>query len=387
METNKDDFGPEYVVRVRDPKIGMEGFVVIHNTALGVGKGGIRLMPGVSEEEVSRLASTMTWKTAMAGIPFGGAKAGLRWPIMGKNGKMDTSLATKKKLVEAFARAVKPLLYAKYIAGPDVNSGETEMQWFVEATGNWGDATGKPAKYCVGKGKNHKCGIPHEYGSTGFGIAQAAKIAAEMKHAPIKGATVSIHGFGNVGTFAYKFLTEMGAKVVAIADAHGVVHMPGGFDQKKVEKIIKDKKSITAYPGAKTLPADAFWSIPVDIMIPASVTDVIHEGNYDKIKAHIIVEAGNIPMREQIEEKLVKKGVLIVPDFVANAGGVISSYAEHMGYSPKKMFKLVEERIGKAVREVLSKSVKTKRNPRQVALGLAKAKVSAAMSKRKGTFQ
>lgn len=386
MDTSKDKFGPEYVVRVKDPKIGMEGFMVIHNTAIGIGKGGIRLMPQVSEEEVYRLASTMTWKNAMAGIPFGGAKSGLRWPIMGKNGKMDTSLATKKKLLESFARAIKPFLFNKYIAGPDVNSGETEMQWFVEATGNWGDATGKPARYCVGKGKTLKCGIPHEYGSTGFGVAQAAKIAAEMKKVPIKGATVSIHGFGNVGTFAYKFLTEMGAKVVAIADAQGVVHMPEGFDSKKVEKIIKDRKSITAYPGAKTIEASAFWSVPVDIMIPASVTDVIHEGNYKGIKAKIIVEGGNIPMREPIEEELAKKGILIVPDFVANAGGVISSYAEHMGYSPEKMFKLVEERIGRAVREVLAKSIKTKRNPRQVAVELAKAKVASAMKKRKGTF-
>ncbi|MFH0891056.1 MAG: Glu/Leu/Phe/Val dehydrogenase [Candidatus Liptonbacteria bacterium] len=386
MDTSKDNFGPEYVIKVKDPKIGLEGFAVIHNTAIGVGKGGVRLMPNVSEEEVYRLASTMTWKNAMAGIPFGGAKSGLRWPIMGKNGKPDTSLATKKRLVQAFARAIKPLLYTKYIAGPDVNSGETEMQWFVEATGNWGDATGKPAKYCTGKGKNKKCGIPHEYGSTGFGVAEAAKIAAEVRKIPIRGATVSIHGFGNVGTFAYKFLTKMGAEVVAIADARGVVHMPKGFEVKKVEKIIKEKKSITAYPGAKILPAEAFWSIPADIMIPASVTDVINEGNYKKIKAHIIVEGGNIPMREQIEEKLVKKGILIVPDFVANAGGVISSYAEHMGYSPEKMFKLVEERIGKAVREVLRKSMGGKRNPRQVAVELAKTRVERAAQKRKQAF-
>src|SRR3989344_8307715 len=129
MKIAKDKFGPEYVLRVYDPNIGMEGFLVIDNTILGPGKGGIRMTSTVTEEEVFRLARTMTWKNAIVGIPFGGAKAGIVWP-----GGSDE---LKKKFIQSFARAIELLTPKKYIAGPDVNTGEKEMRWFVEATGNW----------------------------------------------------------------------------------------------------------------------------------------------------------------------------------------------------------------------------------------------------------
>ena len=135
MDILKDNFGPEYVIFVYDPALEMEGFLVVDNTALGPGKGGIRMTPDVSAEEVFRLARTMTWKNALAGIPFGGAKAGIIW-----RGGSDE---LKKQFVQSFARALKPFLVKKYIAGPDVGTGEREMQWFVEAVNNWRAATGK----------------------------------------------------------------------------------------------------------------------------------------------------------------------------------------------------------------------------------------------------
>ena len=188
-----DEWGPEYVVQVSKPEIDLVGFLVIDNTVLGPGKGGIRMTPHVTEEEVRRLARAMTWKNALAGIPFGGAKAGIVW----KGG----SEQQKKEIVQEFAKAISLFTPGKYIAGPDVNTGEQEMQWFVEATGNWKSATGKPAKLCMlvfGKGgTKQQCGIPHEFGSTGFGVAHATKVAAELMKLPIKGATVAVHGFGN----------------------------------------------------------------------------------------------------------------------------------------------------------------------------------------------
>ncbi|MEK7554507.1 MAG: Glu/Leu/Phe/Val dehydrogenase dimerization domain-containing protein, partial [Patescibacteria group bacterium] len=180
-----DEWGPEQIVKVYDPKTGLRGILVVDNTALGPGKGGIRMTPDVTEEEVFRLARTMTWKNALAGIPFGGAKAGIRI----ERGKEPN----KKELIQAFARAIKNFTPKRYIAGPDVNTGEAEMQAFVEATGNWRTATGKPANYCMavfGK-KGEKCGIPHEFGSTGFGVAEATKVAAEIAGVPIKGVTVA----------------------------------------------------------------------------------------------------------------------------------------------------------------------------------------------------
>ncbi len=369
-----DKFGPEYVVKVRDPRLDLEGYLVIHNTALGPGKGGIRMTPDVSEEEVCRLASTMTWKNSLAGIPFGGAKAGLVW----RGG----SLAKKKKLVQAFARAIKPFLISKYIAGPDVNSGEREMQWFVEAAGDWSAATGKPAKYC----RDRKCGLPHELGSTGFGVAQAAKVAARELKLPLRGARTAIHGFGNVGTFAYRFLSGMGVKVIALADVYGAVLMKEGFNPAKVEKMIRTGRSITNYPGAKKLTPNGFWSVPTDILVPASVTDVINESNKRQIRTRLIVEAGNIPMRENVEAEFVRRGVMFVPDFVANSGGVISSYAEHVGYPPEKMFKLVESKISAATRAVVRRSKNGRTNPREAAMVLARERVERAMRKRTSAF-
>src|SRR3990167_4044860 len=171
-------FGPEIVVKVYDPKIGMRGFLVIDNTMLGPGKGGIRMTPDVSEEEVFRLARTMTWKNAIADIPFGGAKAGIIW-----RGGSDS---LKKQFIQSFARALKPLLLSKYIAGPDVNTGEREMQWFVEEAGSHKAATGKPAK--LG-------GLPHELGSTGFGVFQAIRVAARFLDLDLRRARVAVEGF------------------------------------------------------------------------------------------------------------------------------------------------------------------------------------------------
>lgn len=369
----KDRFGPEYIVKVYDPKIGMEGFLVIDNTALGPGKGGIRMTASVNEEEVIRLARTMTWKNALADLPFGGAKAGIVW----KGGTDEL----KKQYVQSFAQLIKLFTPKIYIAGPDVNTGEREMAWFVEASGNWHSATGKPADLCLklfGK-PGEKCGIPHEFGSTGFGVAQATIIALQLLNLDIKKATIAIHGFGNVGTFTYKYLTSRDLRIVALADSSTAMYDNNGFDKKEVEQLIEKGRKLKDYPsGSKINPLD-FWSLPVDVLIPASVTDVINESNKDSIKTKIIVEAANIPMSEGIEDALFKRGILIVPDFVANAGGVISSYAEYRGYNPQRMFELVEKKIKRNVKLVLEESIKRHRNSRAVALALAKSKIEKKM--------
>lgn len=381
----EDEFGPEQIVKVYDPKINMEGVLVIDNTALGPGKGGIRMTPDITEEEVFRLARTMTYKNALAEIPFGGAKSGIKFPVI-ENESPENRKERKKKFIQSFAKSIKLLTPKKYIAGPDVGTGEREMQWFVESTGIWRSATGKPTDLCLPiirkNGNNGKrCGIPHEFGSTGFGVAHAAKVAAELLGINIQGAKISIHGFGNVGTFAYKFLTEMGAKVIAIADVSGAVSAEDGFDDKIIREMIEKMKFITDYPNAKKISMDDFWKIPVDILIPASVTDIINEKNKNNIRAKIIVEAGNIPMRENIEKEFFEKGVIIVPDFVANAGGVISSYAEYKGYQPKKMFDIISEKIIKTTRTVLKESASLKKNPREIALDIAVEKLKKAMFK------
>mgnify|MGYP001610613905 CR=1 FL=1 len=361
-----DEFGPEIMMSVYDPRTGMRGFLVVDNTALGMGKGGIRMTPNVSMEEVFRLARTMTWKNALAGIPFGGAKGGIIWPA----GKSDS---IKKKYVQAYANLVGHLIPKKYIAGPDVNSGEREMQWIAEALKNKKASTGKPAK--MG-------GLPHELGSTGFGVAESAKIALELTGIDIGRARIGIEGFGNVGSFAFKFLNEAGANIVAVSDSRGTAYFEdGGFEVAKLSLLKKQKKSVSDYPKADKLEKSSIFNLPLDVLVLATVTDVINESNKNSIKSKIIVEGSNIPMSEKIEMELFKKGILVVPDFVANAGGVISSYAEYMGYSPKKMFAIVKEKINQSSRAVLSESLKKNKNPREIAIKIAREKVIAKSKK------
>ena len=373
-----DEFGPEYIIETYDPKLKFRGILVIDNLALGVGKGGIRMMPGLTVEEVWRLARAMTFKNALAELPFGGAKAGIIFD------PKKVSLEEKRKIIESFARALKPFCPKYYIAGPDINTGEKEMEWFAKAIGDWQAATGKPVNLCIKLfgDKWERCGIPHEFGSTGFGVAQATKVAADFLGLDIKKATCAIAGFGNVGSFTFKFLQEMGTKIVAVSDIEGAILNPEGLDYNGLMKLKEKGKSIVNYLLAKKIPRESIYNLAVDILIPAATSDVIGEKNYQKIKAKIIVEGANIPIREEYEEKLHQKGILIVPDIVANAGGVISSFAEYQGYQPKKMFEIVKKKIVKTTRLILQESKKKKLSPRKIAKEIAKKRVRKAMAKR-----
>jgi len=379
LEAFADEFGPEYVIEVYDKKVGLKGILVIDNTSLGSGKGGIRITPTVDVSEVFRLARTMTWKNALAEIPFGGAKAAIKASSEDIRNK-----ERKKALIQAFSKALKPLVPKKYIAGPDVNTGEQEMQWFFEANGDWRACTGKPATVCMrlfGK-PGEKCGIPHEYGSTGFGVVHATVIAANHIGLDIKNSTVAIEGFGNVGTFASKYLSGFGAKIVAVSDSKGVIYSKGGLDVEKLHDTKEKTGSVVNYKLGKVLSNKEIFELSVDILIPAALPDVINKDNVNSIKAKIVVEASNIPTTPEIEEILYKKRILVVPDFVANAGGVISSYAEYRGYNPKRMFDLVEKKIKRNVRIVLDRASKDNVKPRDAALKITKERVSKAMAKK-----
>lgn len=371
LENFADQFGPEYVIEVYDKKIGLKGVLIIDNRNLGPGKGGIRMTPTVDVPEVFRLARTMTWKCALAELPFGGAKAGI------KASPEDIKNPTRKKaLIQAFSKALKPVVPKLYIAGPDVNTGEKEMQWFFEANGDWRACTGKPASVCMklfGK-KGEKCGIPHEYGSTGFGVAHATVVATKHIGLNIKGATVAIEGFGNVGTFAAQHLSDMGAKIVAVSDSKGVIYNENGLDVKKLYYIKQKTGSVVNFKG-KVLSNEKIFELPVDVVIPAALPDVINKDNVNKVKTKIVVEAANIPTTPEMEEILHKRGILVVPDFVANAGGVISSYAEYRGHNPKRMFELVEQKIKRNVKIVLDRAKKENVKPRDAAVRIAQERI------------
>jgi glutamate dehydrogenase/leucine dehydrogenase len=369
-----DQWGPEKVLEVYDPKTGMRGILVIDNTSRGPGKGGIRMTGTVDISEVFRLARTMTWKTALADLPFGGAKSGIIFD------PKKHSVDEKKAQIEAFARALRPVCPSLYIAAPDVNTGEEEMRWFAEANGSWKSTTGKPSNVCVKPGI--KCGIPHEYGSTGFGVAHAAAVAADSAGMDIKSATVAIEGYGNVGSFTHQFLEEMGAKVEAVSDSKGCIYSKDGLEFGKLSKVKSDTGTVTNYKPGSVLEGKKLFELPVDIVIPAALPDVITKDNVGKVQAKIIVCGANIPFTVEIEEQLHKRGVLVVPDFVANAGGVISSYAEYKGKHPKDMFTLVQSKLRKNVKLVLERAKKEKVMPRTAAMAIAQERVKKAMEKR-----
>ncbi|MFH0714693.1 MAG: Glu/Leu/Phe/Val dehydrogenase, partial [Candidatus Diapherotrites archaeon] len=352
-----DDFGPENVFEVYNPKIGMHGFVVIDNTALGPGKGGIRMTPSVSADEVCKLARNMTWKNAMADLPFGGAKSGIVCD------PKKISPKQKDEIIAEFARALKPVCPSKYVAAPDMNMAEHEMEVFAKANGSMQSCTGKPKE--LG-------GIPHELGSTGYGVFESAQIAAKHAGISLKGATVAVEGFGNVGAFAAKYAEEAGAKLIAVSDSKGVVWNEKGLSFERLEKIKQKKGSVTQYGEGKILSTEKIVEIEVDILITAAVPDLINEKNVQKVKAKLIVEGSNIPMKLELEEVLYKKGILVVPDFVANAGGVISSYIEYVQGTPEQMWKMVEEKVRYNTKLVLKESKTRNISPRKVAEEIAK---------------
>ena len=320
------------------------------------------MVPDVTKEEVFRLARAMTWKNAMADLPFGGAKSGIRAD--------PKSITPEKKeaIIRSFARALKNIVPDEYIAGPDMNVTELEMAQFADEVGDMQASTGKPLE--MG-------GLPHELGSTGFGVHWATRVAAES--IGLENPTVAIEGFGNVGTFTAKFLSEAGYKIVAVSDSSGAIYNPEGLDVEKLIKVKQEKRKVTLYEGGKVLPKEELFGLDVDILIPGARPDVIREGNFSKVKAKLIVEAANIPMSHELERKFHEKGVLVIPDFVANAGGVISSYVEHIHGTEKQMFQMVEEKIRKNTAEVLELSKEKGISTRDAALEIAKSRVMKAM--------
>ena len=312
----------------------------------------------------------------MAGLPFGGAKAG----IVADDRQLTKE--QKKEIVQSFSRAIKIICPKLYVAGTDMNTAEEEMQWFSEANGSWKSCTGKPSTLCVNHNGGKKCGIPHEYGSTGFGVFVATQVAAKHLKMDLKQATIAIEGFGNVGWFAAKHLTEYGAKVVAVSDSKGVIYKKDGLDFKRLDQTKKEKGTVTAYGEGEVLSPKEIISVEADILVTAAIPDLIHKGDAEKIKAKLIVQGSNIPTTPEIEEELHKKGILVIPDFVANAGGVISSYAEYRGKNPDTMFKLVEKKIRVNTEKVLKRAKQNGVKPRDAAMEIAVERVREAMVKK-----
>jgi glutamate dehydrogenase (NAD(P)+) len=371
IEAFADEWGPEKILQVYDPKMGMKGVLVIDNTTLGPGKGGIRMMSTVTTEEIFHLARTMTWKCALAKIPFGGAKSGVI-----ADPKQITA-EKKMDLIRAFSRSLKRVCPSLYVAAPDINTGEKEMAVFAEANGSMKSTTGKPAHMCVKPGI--KCGIPHEYGSTALGVVQSAFTAANyLDDLDIDNSTVAIEGFGNVGSFVAEYFSQIDVRVVAVSDSKGCIYNPNGLNYEKLLGVKAKTGSVINYPSGKVLENKELFELVVDILVPAALPYVITEKNVELVKAKLVVEAANLPVHPEIEKVLDKRGILVVPDILANAGGVISSYAEYRGYNPKRMLELVQRKIRQNTIKVIETALSKDVNLRDVAMSIAKERIIKA---------
>ena len=356
-----DEYGPEKIVYVYEPRSGLKGIIVIDNVSAGPGIGGIRMAPDVSTAEVFRLARAMTWKNALCGIPHGGAKSAIL---------ADPAAPNKETLIRQFARAMKNL--QGYIPGPDMGTDETAMAWVRDEIGR-----------SVGLSKVLG-GIPlDQIGATGYGLAVAAEVAQEFAEIDLKGARVVVQGFGNVGSHAARYLEERGAILVGASDLDGTVYDPKGIDVDKLIEVKAQTGHVTTYDGGEMLPRNAWMDIACDIFVPAARPDVIDETNAARLKCKLILQGANIPVTARAERILHDSGVVSVPDFVANAGGVICASVEYRGGTQKQAFETIEEKIRENTRAVLELARAHSQIPAEAALSLAKQRVSEAMAYRR----
>jgi len=359
-----DEFGPERVIQLYDKVYKVNSYVVIDNTAIGPGKGGIRLVKDVTLEEVAKLARAMTYKNALAEIPYGGAKAGIA-----------TDPGPQKPfIIRNFARMLKGIIPTYYIPGPDMNTNEADMAIIADELGPM-SVTSKPLEFG---------GLPHELGSTGYGVATATEIACEHLGLQLSDVTVAIEGFGNVGQFTMKFLQEKGAKIVAVSDSKGLIFNKKGIDFEKLLKVKEEKRSVINYPDGEKMENWKLFGLEVDVLIPGARPDAINEKNYKDVKASILVEAANIPVKEEIEEKLHEKGVLIIPDIIANAGGVISSAEELLNKDIDETFEIIHKKISKNTKLILQRSKEENISTRKVAKKIAEERIRKAEMFRRG---
>lgn len=294
-----------------------EGFRAQHNDAIGPTKGGIRFHPDVTMDEVKALAMWMTFKCGVVGLPYGGGKGGVICdPSELSEGEIER---VSRGFFEAISQIVGP---DKDIPAPDVYTNPKIMGWMMDTYSRIhqsfvpGVITGKPLIIGGSQGRNE---------ATASGCVMTIVEAMKQQNMPLKDATVAIQGFGNAGRFAAKKLSELGCKIVAVSDSKGAIYDPNGLDLNRVEWL-KDHETILQY-GHQIEPA-SLLELKVDVLIPAALENVITLENADRIQAKIIAEAANGPTTPAADQVLFEKGIIVIPDILANAGGVTVSYFE-----------------------------------------------------------
>jgi glutamate dehydrogenase (NAD(P)+) len=343
--------------------VGLRGTLVVDNVAAGPSIGGLRMASDVSTEECFRLARAMTLKNAAAGLPHGGGKSVLY-------GDPKCPPAEKERLVRAMASALADV--RDYIFGPDMGTDEVCMAWVKDEIGR---SVGLPRE--LG-------GIPlDELGATGFGLAHATEVAVRYCPFELAGARVAVQGFGSVGMHAARFLGERGAILVGASDSRGAVEDPDGLDVDALIELKRQGKSVADHPAGRRIAPDALIDLECEIWVPAARPDVIREDNVKRIRTKLVVCGANIPTTAAAERFLHEQGVLCVPDFIANAGGVICAAMEYAGATQTAAFEAIAERIRANTEQVLEDSKRRGVLPRRAAEDLAAGRVKRAMGYRR----
>jgi glutamate dehydrogenase (NAD(P)+) len=360
-----DKLGPAKIIQVYEPTIDLKAVLVIDNIAMGPAIGGIRMAPDVSIEECIRLARTMTLKNAAAGLSHGGGKT-----VVYADPKVPKP--KKERLIRALAAALRN--FPEYVMGPDMGTDEECMAWIKDEINH--SVTGLPAE---------SGGIPiDQIGATAWGLMHAIEVALPYCSCPVDfglaQARVAIQGFGAVGMNAARFLAERKAILVGAADSQGSVYDPDGLDVNKLIRLKEAGKSVVDYPDGEKLDRDAIVGFECDIWIPAARPDVVTENNVERLKAKLVVEGANIPLTPGAEKYLHDKGVLCVPDFIANSGGVICAAMEYRGKIESEVLEVIEKKVRANTRLVLEESRVKKITPRKAAMNLAVTRVEKAMS-------
>ncbi len=358
-----DDLGPAKVIHVHEPASGVRGILVVDNVAAGPSIGGLRMAADVSLEECARLARAMTLKNAAAGLAHGGGKS-----VLFGDPRMPRQ--RKETLVRGFAHALRN--ESDYIFGPDMGTDESCMAWVKDEIGR---AVGLPRE--IG-------GIPlDEIGATGWGLAHSADVAARHCNLSLRGARVAIQGFGAVGRHAARFLASLGAVLVAASDSKGTLQDPEGLDLGTLIPLKDKGGSVLDYPRGRKLGCDDILDVECELWIPAARPDVVREDNAARLRTKIVVQGANIPFTAGAERMLDARGVLVIPDFIANAGGVICAAMEYRGASQSQAFAAIEEKIRANTRQVLEATAAGGVRPREAALRLAGDRVRKAMANRR----
>jgi len=358
-----DGLGPARMVYIHEPAAGLRAVVAIDNVAAGPAIGGVRMAPDATAAEAFRLARAMTLKNAAAGLAHGGGKSVIV-------ADPHQPAADRERLVRAFACAIRDL--TDYIPGPDMGTDERAMAWVKDEIGR---AVGLPA--VLG-------GIPlDEIGATGYGLAVAVEEASRDAGFALKGARIAVQGFGAVGQHAARFLAERGAVLVAAADSETTLADPAGLDVAALIALKRAGRGLSESPSGDKRGRDAVIDVDCEVWIPAARPDVIREDNAGRLKARMVAEGANIPLTEGAEKSLAARGVLVLPDFIANAGGVICAAVEYRGGTEAQAMQTIGERLRANTRAMLDAARRDRTHPRAAALALAEARVREAMGLRR----